>query len=333
MRICTFIITLLFSAFIATAQDTFSIVAVDTITGETGSAGASCIDNTAIAGGAKIISDIIPGRGAIHTQSYWLSANQVNAHNRMLAGDSPQQIIDWLVANDAQNLPGRRQYGIVDFDNEGQARSAAFTGQQSMDWKGHKTGSNYAIQGNILLNAGILDSIEARFLRTEGSLSDKLMAALQGANVPGADSRCLSEGVSSLSAFIRMARTNDHPDTLFLDLNVPQTPYGVEPIDSLQQLYDNWKMITSLLDHSDTKNTNWHIFPNPSKGVSTIDLSEMKVKIATISIYSQKGKLLKVLKNPLQMQKLELETTGKGLYYVVLSGEQSVRFIKKLIIN
>ena len=333
MRTFIFLLTLLLSASLAFAQDTFSIVAVDTITGETGSAGASCIDNTAIAGGAKIISDIIPGRGAIHTQSYWLSANQVNAHNRMVAGDSPQQIIDWLVANDAQNLPGRRQYGIVDFDNEGHARSAAFTGQQSMDWKGHKTGSNYAIQGNILLNAGILDSIEARFLRTEGSLSDKLMAALQGANVPGADSRCLNEGVSSLSAFIRMAKSNDHPDTLFLDLNVPQTPYGVEPIDSLQQLYDNWKMITALLDHSDTKNNSWHIFPNPSKGVSTIDLSEMKVKIVQISIYNQKGLLLIDLKNPLQKQQIELEATGKGMFYVVLTSEQYARFIKKLIIN
>ena len=202
-----------------------------------------------------------------------------------------------------------------------------------MDWKGHKTGSNYAIQGNILLNAGILDSIEARFLRTEGSLSDKLMAALQGANVPGADSRCLNEGVSSLSAFIRMAKSNDHPDTLFLDLNVPQTPYGVEPIDSLQQLYDNWKMITALLDHSDTKNNSWHIYPNPSKGVSTIDLSEMKVKIVQISIYNQKGLLLIDLKNPLQKQQIELEATGKGMFYVVLTSEQYARFIKKLIIN
>ncbi len=42
------------------AQDTFSIVAVDTITGEVGGAGASCLDDSAIAGGVLIISDIIP---------------------------------------------------------------------------------------------------------------------------------------------------------------------------------------------------------------------------------------------------------------------------------
>ena len=42
---------------------TFSIVAVDTQTGEVGSAGGSCIANSII------ISDIHPGIGAIHTQS------------------------------------------------------------------------------------------------------------------------------------------------------------------------------------------------------------------------------------------------------------------------
>lgn len=228
------------------AQDTFSIVAVDTLTGEIGSAGASCIDDNAIAGGAIIISDIIPARGAIHTQSFWISANQQNAHTRMLLGDSPEEIIAWLIANDAQNLPGRRQYGIVDTDESGNPRSAAFTGVNCFDWKGHKTGRNYSIQGNILLGEQIITDMENGFLQTEGTLADKLMAALQGAKVAGADTRCLNEGVSSLSSFIRMARPEDDADSLYLDLNVPETPFGVEPIDELQELYDEWKNWVNL---------------------------------------------------------------------------------------
>ena len=58
------------------AQDTFSIVAVDVTTGQVGSAGATCLDDTEIAGGAVIISDVIPDVGAIHTQSYWVPGNQ-----------------------------------------------------------------------------------------------------------------------------------------------------------------------------------------------------------------------------------------------------------------
>src|SRR3990170_9719 len=81
------------------AQDTFSIVAVDTVTGEIGSAGASCVGGGV---GAFILSDVIEGIGAIHTQAYWNATNQQNAHNRMLEGLSPQEIIDWLITNDAQ---------------------------------------------------------------------------------------------------------------------------------------------------------------------------------------------------------------------------------------
>ncbi len=79
------------------AQDTFSIVAVDTNTMEIGSAGASCI------AGSIMISDIIPGTGAIHTQSYWNQANQNNAHNWMVQSYTPDEIINLLENNDAQN--------------------------------------------------------------------------------------------------------------------------------------------------------------------------------------------------------------------------------------
>ena len=100
----TFFIIVIFSTAQIFSQDTFSIVAVDTVTGEIGSAGASCVGP--IGGvGAFILSDVIEGIGAIHTQASYLAQNQQNAHNRMLEGLSPQQIIDWLVANDAQNNP------------------------------------------------------------------------------------------------------------------------------------------------------------------------------------------------------------------------------------
>ena len=96
LTLCLFI-----SLSFAIAQDTFSIVAVDSITGEVGSAGASCLDNIQFPGsnGAFIISDIIPGRGALHTQAQWNAGNQAKIRQRMLAGDSPQQIIDFIKIN------------------------------------------------------------------------------------------------------------------------------------------------------------------------------------------------------------------------------------------
>ena len=260
--------------FVSNLFPTFSIVAIDTQTGEVGSAGGSCI------AGSIIISDIHPGVGVIHTQSYYLPANQNYASSLMDLGYAPSEIILLLEENDIQNNPGIRQYGIVDLyveNNYGMlyedecdeiygaiwegelgsgelaecidqtsSRSASFTGNNCLNWKGHINGVNYAIQGNILLNEDILLGMESSFLNTNGSLDQKLMAALQGAKVPGADTRCMDEGISTLSAFIRVAKPDDNEE-YFIDLNVNsvityfnQTGIWIDPIDTLQTLYENW---------------------------------------------------------------------------------------------
>ena len=218
---------------------TFSIVAVDPETGEVGSAGGSCI------AGSIIISDLHISQGVIHTQSYYHPTNQNNASNYMNQGYSPQEIIDYLIANDVANNPGIRQYGVVDLENNG--RSASFTGEACSDWKGHLNGTTYAIQGNILLGPEVLHQMEENFLNINGPLSHKLMAALQGAKIPGADTRCLDEGISTLSSFIRVAKPEDSANDFYLDLNVnsvipyyTQTGVWLEPIDSLQTMFDDW---------------------------------------------------------------------------------------------
>ena len=222
----------LFFIFISFLFSTFSIVAVDLDNGQVGSAGASCI------GGSIIISDIHPGVGAIHTQSYWSGYNQLMASDLMDNGLSPDEIIDYIVENDVSNNPLIRQYGIVDLYDGG--RSAAYTGDNCMDYKNHILGQTYAIQGNILINEEVLINIENNFNSTTGTLADKLMSALQGANIPGADSRCLDNETSSLSAFIRVANPMDDEDAFLLDLNINNTSNNQEPINLLQELYDQW---------------------------------------------------------------------------------------------
>jgi len=219
------------------SQDTFSIVAVDTVTGEIGSAGASCVGP--IGGvGAFILSDVIEGVGAIHTQAYWNTTNQQNAHERMLEGLSPQEIIDWLVANDAQGNPTVRQYGIVDLTRNGE--SAAYTGINCDDYKNHATGSGYSVQGNILLGQVIIDTMQTTFLNTAGPLADRLMATLHAAKILGADTRCASRGTSSQSGFVKVVRIGDGNNP-YLQIVVPDTPTGLDPIDSLQTMFDDWK--------------------------------------------------------------------------------------------
>lgn len=227
-----FIVKYVCIIFLSFSYSTFSIVAVDLSNGQVGSAGASCI------GGSIIISDLHPGVGAIHTQSYWSGYNQIIASDLMDLGLSPDEIIQYLIENDVSNNPSIRQYGIVDLYEQG--RSAAYTGENCMDYKNHIIGENYAIQGNILLNEQVLINMENNFNSTNGTLSDKLMATLQGANISGADSRCLDNETSSLSAFIRVAKPLDDNDSYFLDLNINNTNNNQEPIELLQNLYNQW---------------------------------------------------------------------------------------------
>jgi len=243
---------LIILSMITNGQDTFSIVAIDSVTGEIGSAGASCVgSSTYYPHGAAVLSDVIPGIGAIHTQAAYLAGNQDYAHDLMMLGLPPQQIIDSLLAHDAGNNPNPRQYGIVDYNN-GHPRAASYTGSTCQNYKNDTNNIYYSIQGNILLGQLVLDSMQVRFLNTPGTLADRLMAALQGAKIVGADTRCAPKNSSSQSSFIRVARPTDPNDTLYCDLYMayPQNYQGVfpvDPIDSLQTLYDLWKTTTSLV--------------------------------------------------------------------------------------
>lgn len=236
-RILVGIVLLLSSSACAFSQDTFSIIALDTVTREIGSAGASCVGP--INGvGAYIISDVVEGIGAIHTQASWLSSNQQTAHQQLLLGKSPQEIMDWMATHDAQGNPTVRQYGAVDLTRRGE--SAAYTGVNCQNFKGHATGPGYAVQGNILLGQMIIDTIKNVYLRTPGPLADRLMKALEAAKIIGADTRCASRNTSTQSSFIKIVRIGDGATPYLLKI-VPDTPSGTDPIDVLRVQFNGWK--------------------------------------------------------------------------------------------
>lgn len=297
--IISFIIPPLFFLSNLYSQDTFSIVAVDTVTGEIGSAGASCVGPFGGVG-AFILSDVIEGIGAIHTQASYNATNQLNARNRMLEGLSPQEIIDWLIANDAQNNPTVRQYGIVDLIRNGE--SAAYTGVNCLDYKNHVMGAGYSVQGNILLGQVIIDTMQTMFLNTAGPLADKLMASLQAAKIIGADTRCAVRNTSSQSGFVKVVRIGDGTNP-YLQLVVPDTPVGIDPIDVLQGMFDNWK--DSLFTVVDPFLSEIFVDPDslPADGISQ----------AAITI-SPKNNSDTLLASGLQV---ELSNTGAGLLSTV----------------
>lgn len=307
-----------------TAQDTFSIIAVDPDTGEIGSAGASCVTGVGASGIIDIITKIIPGRGGVNSQA-WVCIPNVNLNNaidQMEGGASPSDIIDWLLNNDAcssQNFnPEFRQYGIVDFDTEGNPRVAGYTGSQTNDYKEDRQGATFSVQGNILLSQTVIDNMESNFNNTQGSLADKLMAAMQGANFPGADSRCLAAGTSSTTAYLLVYRPDDDPSDPYLRLNVGQQASGIEPIDILQDLYDSFLSANSFSLASQIQ-----IFPNPATNFIKITTSSA-VNIEKLKVYNLQGKQINAVIskiNPSQFS-IDTETFTSGIYFLNIETAQ-----------
>ena len=309
------------------SQDTFSICAFDSSTGQVGSAGATCITSATVS--AIIISDVHPGVGVVHSQAYWLAANQNYAKSLMNLGLPPQQIIDSMIAHDVQNNPSIRQYGIVALANGGQ--SAAYTGVNCNNYKNHITGPNYSIQGNILLGQMILDSMETKFLNTQGSLACKLMAALQGAKVPGADTRCMNYGISSYSAFIRVANPTDTAGNFYLDLTVNTFPGNLDPIDTLQVMFNSWGGCGATLVQSLSGQNEAKIYPNPSSNELRIESAN---DVEEVRIFNSAGKEIKNISFQQQKQiKVEAKDWPPGLYVLKIlfrNGENvSAKMVKE----
>ncbi len=334
------VLVLFFSFSNHRAQDTFSILAFDSLTGEVGAAGASCVDLFNFPGFSNhFICELFPGVGAIATQASYISTNQVNARNRMNLGDSPNQIISWLQNNDVQSNPSVRQYGVVRMMQDS-VQTAAFTGSNCLAYKNHIVGPNYTIHGNILLGQHVLDSMEARFLREPGDLACKLMAAMQGANVIGADTRCASNGSSSLFAFIKVTLPGDvFGNPSFLLSLKTQSNAGIEPIDSLQRMFDAVKTCTVdwvSLNENAVAGTNWSFFPNPAKDNLNLTFHNLpKSKKLKSSIYNSYGQLMREEYLEIQQNKATLNCKGlaNGTYYLVLHGDDTKKMVKKLLIH
>lgn len=323
-KICLLIIISIIPSIFVFSQDTFSIVAVDSITGEVGSAGASCVDLFNWPGYPDdFLGELFPGVGAINTQAYYNETNQANARNRMNLGDTPSEIIAWLIDNDVSSQPQLRQYGIVALVN-GSPESDAHTGTQTDDYKNHILGPNYSMQGNILLGQMVLDSMESRFLNAEGDLSCKLMAALQGAKMVGADSRCADNGTSSLFAFVKVAQPNDEFGSPSFLLSVrTHDNAGIEPIDSLQILFDelvDCTNPTTLIDGDVADDIS--IYPNPCTKYLELNFQNEDFELRKVFIHNLFGQIV-FEKEFYGRYSIDMSPYLPGMYIISIKGNET----------
>ena len=157
---------------------TFSLVAFDPVAKHWGCAVASRV----LAVGA-IVPWARANVGAVATQALTNRDFGPKGLALLAKGMTPEAVMKALKDSDA-NIEVR-QFGIV--DKEGNA--ASFTGAKCNAWAGHKTGKNYACQGNLLAGPDVISAMAKAFEGTKGRLAWRLMAALEAGDKAGGDRR------------------------------------------------------------------------------------------------------------------------------------------------
>jgi uncharacterized Ntn-hydrolase superfamily protein len=212
---------------------TFSIVAVDPKTGETGvivTTRGTCVGNA--------VPWVRPGVGAVATQGGTRMEYGNDLLDLLAKGVAPQQAMDRVVAADE----GRenRQVGVIDI----KGNSAQWTGKMQYgaekqgDWVHMRKGSTFAVQGNSLVSTKVVDVIADTFQASEGSfrtLADRLIEALNAGQLLGGDGRHGNkQSAAVLVADPRPGRAR-RPDGVTVNINVCEHP---EPVDELRRIYD-----------------------------------------------------------------------------------------------
>jgi len=157
---------------------TYSIVALDSVTGDLGVATQSKF---------PAVGAVVPwaraGAGAIATQSFANVTYGPNGLALLASGTSAADTLARLVAEDA--LREQRQAGIVDLHGG----AATHTGRECFAWAGGRTGKGYAAQGNILAGGAVVDGIAETFEAGGKPFAELLVACLLAAEAAGGDRR------------------------------------------------------------------------------------------------------------------------------------------------
>jgi hypothetical protein len=236
-------------SFPSTAFATWSVIAVDRATGRVVIASATCVDrDDQFLMGVQAV--VVPGKG--------------------VAAD-PNVIIELLSKDPAYQS---RQFGILDLQGRMAGHSGLSNGYVSQDVQGQVPGTEifYSIQGNILRPGRVVPNAVQAFLNTRGSITDRVMAAMEAADGSGGDGRCTcppwpTDGSkptipcderTSHIAYILMAEPSDtngdsHNNgkyAMYITTSQPGADKGpnqikegenLNPVRTLRMRYDAWR--------------------------------------------------------------------------------------------
>ena len=246
---------------------TWSVIAIDTRTGQVIIASATCVAQGRFAGfPANGLMDIqaivVPGVGVAAAQASvdGTRANQRLIYAELKKGTPPDRIIEML--SEDPRFDGR-QFGIVDMQGRCAGHSGSGNGQASLAVADSipAAGIYFSVQGNILASDDVVHLAVEAFKAEGGTMADRVMAAMEAADRAGGDRRCTCEsepipeapcdGKTSHVAYLLVANAddpegesfNDGEYSLFIDVtdeNI-RPDENANPVITLRMRYDRWK--------------------------------------------------------------------------------------------
>ena len=195
---------------------TYSIVARDSATGELGVA----VQSHWFSVGSVVVGGLA-GVGAIATQA---SSNRSFKHLGLgMLRDGMTAAEASLALRKGDPAIEHRQFAIVDASG----RAVAFTGSACMGEAGQYSGDGFTCQANIMRNDTVWATMARTFEQSSGTLTSRLLAALDAAQGAGGDLR------GQQSAAILVVPADGTPSDSIVDLRVEDHP---TPLVELRRL-------------------------------------------------------------------------------------------------
>jgi len=178
--------------------------------------------STAVPAVRSRVPHIEAGVGAIATQANTNILYGINGLKLLKRGLSPREALETMLKED----PERESRQIIIIDKDG--RTAAFTGKETIEWKGHLVGENYAVAGNMLVGGKVIEVMAQTFESSEGEIAERLMKALEAGQEVGGDKR----GRMSAALVVASQKRGIKP---ILDLKVDKHP---DPVRELRRIFE-----------------------------------------------------------------------------------------------
>lgn len=161
------------------------------------------------------------GVGAIASQAYVNPYIGKNGLKYLAKGLTAQDVKERVLTEDVQ--PEIRQFAIVDRNGQ----TAAYTGENCVQWHGHIVGDHFVAAGNMLVGEATIQAMAESFaMMSDNDLSERLLKSLEAGQTAGGDKR------GKQSAALKVVSTESYP---FVDLRVDEHE---TPVDELRRIYE-----------------------------------------------------------------------------------------------